>query len=441
MIQNNRIYQTHHENQFWVRFAMLFLGFWLLIAPQTFGYVDSTALKWSDWISGILLIFFGFFSMSYSRRGWIWGVCAVGLWLQLAPLLFWAYPAVIYLNDTVIGLLAISFCILVPIRPKELDLGPEIPPGWTYNPSSWQQRIPVIFLAVVGWFAARYLGSYELHYTSSVWDPFFGNGTEKVLTSDLSKSFPVADASLGAIAYSLEAILGAKGSTKRWHTMPWIVVFFGILVVPVGFVSILLVMMQPIVVGYWCGLCLIIAACMLLMLALTVDEVLAVLQFLKMSKRAGKPLMKTFWLGSNYTQNDVDPRTPSFLHAPEKNVKSMFWGVNFRWNLCVTALLGIWFLFATHHLGYEGALSNSNDVCAALIVTLSIISFAEVIRALRLINILIAIWVGISPWILNGVTNPTAPWHSVIFALLMILFSIPRGPIREHYGAWDKKIF
>lgn len=41
--------------------------------------------------------------------------------------------------------------------------------------------------------------------------------------------------------------------------MPWMVVMFGIFVVPLGIVSIVLVMLQPIGVGAWCALCLIAA--------------------------------------------------------------------------------------------------------------------------------------------------------------------------------------
>jgi hypothetical protein len=44
------------------------------------------------------------------------------------------------------------------------------------------------------------------------------------------------------------------GSPARWYTMPWMVMFFGILVIPLGLVHILLVISQPVVVGEWCTL-------------------------------------------------------------------------------------------------------------------------------------------------------------------------------------------
>ena len=66
-----------------------------------------------------------------------------------------------------------------------------IPPGWDYNPSLWSQRMPLVVLALVGFFIALYLGLYQVGLFSAVWDPFFGDGSEKVLTSFISEAFPV----------------------------------------------------------------------------------------------------------------------------------------------------------------------------------------------------------------------------------------------------------
>ena len=44
--------------------------------------------------------------------------------------------------------------------------------------------------------------------------------------------------------------------------MPWMVTFFGILVVPLGLTHIVLVISQPVVVGAWCTFCLLAALIM-----------------------------------------------------------------------------------------------------------------------------------------------------------------------------------
>jgi hypothetical protein len=434
-----KIKRNFHEKMIWTRFGTIFLGLWLLASPQTFGYAHLPS-RYSDWICGALLVLFGLISMRRHSSGWIWGGCLVGIWLQFAPLAFWAKGPVIYVNDTLIGVLAIAFCVLVPLRPPQFEIGSQIPPGWTYNPSSWQQRIPVIFFAVVGWFIARYLASFQLHYIHSVWDPFFGLGTEKVITSMISQDFPVADAGLGAMAYSLEAIMGAKGGVRRWHTMPWIVVIFGILVVPLGFTSIVLVMLQPIAVGAWCGLCLIIAFCMLVMLALTVDEVVAVCQYLARIRREKKPFWRTFFMGSEYAEDSVDTRTPSFHDSAGKIFKAMVWGVTLPWNLVLTALIGVWLLFSNTVFQVSGILAHNTDVCAALIIVFSIIAWAEVIRAVRYINIIIAVWFAIAASVLPGATFTTM-LHGVIIAICVIILSLFRGKIKERYGTWDRCIF
>src|SRR5437016_644725 len=61
---------------------------------------------------------------------------------------------------------------------------------------------------------------------------------------DLSKAWPIPDAGLGAVAYALEILMAAMGDRTRWRTMPWMVMFFGILVVPLGVVSIYFIIIQ-----------------------------------------------------------------------------------------------------------------------------------------------------------------------------------------------------
>ena len=155
------------------------------------------------------------------------------------------------------------------------------------------QRIPIICFGVLGSSIARALAAYQLGYIDQIWDPFFGKGTVDVITSSVSKAFPIPDAGLGALAYTFEALMGCKGDSRRWCTMPWIVVGFGILVVPLGLVSIILVILQPLVVGAWCTLCLCTATAMLIMISLTIDEMVAVLQFLGRREK-----IQTVFLGS-----------------------------------------------------------------------------------------------------------------------------------------------
>ena len=168
-----------------------------------------------------------------------------------------------------------------------MEPGPDVPRGWSYNPSSWPQRAPIIALALVGFFLSRQMAAFELGHITTLSDPFFGIGTERVLTSAVSRAFPIPDAGLGAFAYMIEFLMGFMGDKRRWRTMPWMVTFFGILVVPLGVVSIALIILQPLAVGAWCTPCLAAAAAMIVMIALTLDEVVAMLQFLVQARGEG----------------------------------------------------------------------------------------------------------------------------------------------------------
>ena len=439
-MDREQIKRDFHSSILWTRFGIVGLGIWLLASPDTFGYRNYHVFWLNDWICGFLLLFFGLLSMSYHFKNWVWGACIVGIWLQFAPLLFWAPLSVIYVNETLIGILAIALVTLVPYRPRRFEVGPQIPPGWSYNPSSWQQRIPVITFAIIAWFLARYLASYQLGYIDYIFDPFFEIGSTKVITSMISQKFPVSDAGLGAMAYSLETIMGAKGDVRRWHTMPWIVLIFGILVVPVGFVSIVLVMLQPIAVGAWCGVCLVIALCMLIMLALTVDEVVAALQYITAERKAGRSFSNILLYGSNYTKDEVDERTPSFSEPVAKNIHAAIWGFSIPGTLVLTALIGVWLLFSNNVFHLKGPLADSIDVCGALIVVFSVISWAEVIRIARYINIGISVLLVLAAFLVPGSHPLTVILNAIVCAALVIIFSLFRGPVKEHYGSWDKMI-
>ena len=120
------------------------------------------------------------------------------------------------------------------------------PPGWDANPSSWRQRLPIVAVALVGFGIATYLTLYQLDVFDTVWEPFFGDGSETVLNSEVSHILPIPDALLGTFSYALDAVTGVLGGTRRWKTMPWLVVLFGLAVGPLGAVSVLLVVLQPV---------------------------------------------------------------------------------------------------------------------------------------------------------------------------------------------------
>jgi len=429
----------------WTNATVVMLGVWLASSPWTFGY-QSPALAWSDVASGALLAALAALAFVprfdfYGR----WGAALVGTWLQFAPLVLWAPTAAAYLNDTLVGTIAIALSILVPMMPgmahhmAMMKPGPEIPPGWSYCPSTWNQRAPMIVLGFAGWLISRYLAAYQLGYIATVWDPFFGEATARVLTSDMSRSMPVSDAGLGAAAYTFEMLMAWMGGRTRWRSMPWMVAFFFILVVPLGLTHVLLVISQPVVVGDWCTLCLAAAAVMLLMIPLTVDEVVATGQFLAERRRAGAPLWWTFWVGDTMPGGGPDERTASY-GAPAANLlRSAVWGVSLPWTLLGSVALGLWIMFSPAVLGNGGGAANGDHVTGALVVTVAAVSTAEVVRAFRFLNLLAAVWLVVAAFVLNGATLAGA-FNDVLAGMLLLMLTLPRGPVRERYAAWDRFI-
>ena len=172
---------------------------------------------------------------------------------------------------------------------------PNTPPGWSYDPSSWAQRLPLVALAVLGTGIAGYLGLFQMHAITSIWEPFFGEGSRTILTSGASSVLPIPDAVLGALGYVVDAVTGAIGGRGRWRSMPWIVVIFGLAVGPLGAVSILLVVLQPVVYDAWCTLCLSSAVISVVMIGPAMDEFLASLQYLGRVGRRGGSRWRAFW--------------------------------------------------------------------------------------------------------------------------------------------------
>jgi uncharacterized membrane protein len=441
------------EGPAWPHVANIFLGLWLIGTAPALGIV-KTALLWSDLVSGAAAILFSMLAM---RHAWAaWATCGVGLWVMSAPLLFWAPNAAVYNNDLLTGALMVAFAVIVPrlglqttssTRPSPpLDggegesaresAGSGIPQGWSYNPSTWAQRLGIVFLAMVGFFLSRYMAAFQLGHITYPWDPFFGDGTRRVLTSDISKMFPVSDAGLGALSYLMDALAGLVGGRRRWRTMPWMVLLFGLFIIPPGVTSIVLVILQPVSVGAWCTLCLAASVVMLLMVPPALDEVIATSQFLLRTRREGGSIWRALWLGEGHTAEEPEStqnrsRLKDLLHGIEV--------FSAPWNLLLSALVGIWLMAAPSLLGLGGAAADSTHITGALAVTFAVIAFAEPARVIRFLNVLLGLWLLAAPWFVGGGTPPWT-WFSVATGLALIALSLPRGRVEDRYGGWQRWI-
>nr|WP_298111392.1 vitamin K epoxide reductase family protein [uncultured Pseudomonas sp.] len=465
MEQHMQMMERRRDATRWCHFVNIALGFWVLSAPFVFGYLTIVAgdldlprlaserslaavetralwMTWSDLLSGGLIVAFSVLSLL--RISWSqWANAGMGLWLMFAPLLFWTPSPAGYGNGLLVGALVIAFSVLVPMMPGMSMAGmmqkASVPPGWDYNPSTWLQRLPIAALALLGIVLARYLAAYQLGHIDNAWDPFFGaepNGTETIITSDMSKAWPVSDAGVGVMAYMLELLMAVMGDARRWRTMPWMVAAFGVVVVPLGAVSIFFIIAQPIVIGTWCTLCLLQALAMLVMMPYALDELVAMGQFLKDARRRGKPFWRSFFMGDAMEGAGEDSRPEFEGSLGHMSIKGLY-GVNLPWNLTLLCLIGVWLMCTRLIYGTAGAMANSDHLMGALLLTVSVLAMAEVARPLRWLNIPIGLWLLTAPWILAG-SGLGAAIGSMIAGVLIVAASLPKGPIRHRYAGWSE---
>lgn len=455
----------HHRQTLWVYWVIVLLGFWMIASPLTFDYGKNvvspaggrtvwlslsdriSAMYWSDMISGLLLVIFGWRSLKPNRPYSVWIICFIGIWISMAPFIFWAPTAVAYYNGTMVGALIIALSVLIPGMPNMIafmKMGGNVPTGWSYNPSSWPQRATMIGLAFIGWLASRYLGAFQLGYIDTTWDPFFGEGTLNVLNSNMSHSWPISDAAMGTLAYTLEFLMGFMGGSSRWRTMPWMVTFFGILVIPLGLVSIFLVISQPLIVGAWCALCLFSAIVMLPMIPLQIDEVIAMWQHMVQRNQKGDSLWKVFWKGGDALSTENDQRSPelaTFADHPWKVFRSSLWGMSAPWQLTVSVIIGLWLMFSPtiFQVGIETSAANLNHLGGALVIVFAVVAMAEVLRSFRYFNTLLGLALVVIPWMIHD-GNTALTISSSLAGLIIIALSFSKGKIKETYGLWDKYV-
>ncbi len=299
---------------------------------------------------------------------------------------------------------------------------------------------------------SRYLAGYQLGHIPGLWDPFFAgspadprNGTEEIVTSWVSKALPVSDAALGGYTYLLEILTGLVGSRRRWRTAPWLVLLFGLMIVPLGMTTILFIVIQPVLLGTWSTLALVGGAAVLIQIPYSLDELLATCQFLRRRALAGKSWVRVLFVGDTDELPAPDAGRPILVGGSDDEfdrpagavLKSMLGGgVSLPWNLALAGAIGLSLLFTRVTLGVDGAISHAHHIIGCLVLTVCAIAAADVARPARALNALLGLGLVLVPFVLSGNMVTTAV--TVTLGLALVLLSIRRGPISETYGNWNR---
>ena len=307
-----------------------------------------------------------------------------------------------------------------------------IPPGWSYNPSAWRERWPLLVLAVIGFLAALYTALSQLGVVPAMWDPFFGSASSYAVThSALSRLLPVPDGVFGVIGYLLDLIFGALGSANRWRSRPWIVLIFAVVIVVLGIVSLFLTIMQGAVIGQWCTVCLISAAISTLILGMGVGEALASLQYLaRVFMELGFPAAwRALWgIGQVRTRDPQEAGWVPAIATPRRNAPPDV----ARWLQIVAIVLGVWLMVSPSVLPSTGPGAGVARIGGPLAVWVGVLALRGVTRPFRALNVVTGMFLAITPWVVSN-TGPLI-LSSVLVGWALIVISLPRGAVRERTG-------
>ena len=442
--------KTEHGHWRWAHFLNIGLGSWLLTQPLLLG-VQEDGLRAGEMAMGLLLMVAAGLALSW-RAVWARWLCAgIGTGVMALPFLWSTNNGAAYLSDTLVGALIFGLAVCSKPEPGSSAIaamtGPTVPPGWSHNPSDWAQRLPIIVLALLGLYVSRYLAGYQLGHIPSLWDPFFAgsptdprNGTEEIVTSWISTALPVSDAALGGYTYLLEILTGLVGSRQRWRTAPWLVLLFGLMIVPLGMTTILFIVIQPIVLGTWSTLALVGGAAVLIQIPYSLDELLATAQFLRRRVRAGQPWLRVLFLGDTdelpaaADERDVRDEFDQPLGVVLKSIVGG--GVGLPWNLALAGLIGLSLLFTRVTLGAEGSLANAHHIIGCAVLTVVAIAAADVARPARALNAVLGVGLMFLPLLLD--TDKLQGAVTLGFGFALVLLSVRRGLILERYGTWNR---
>jgi len=211
------------------------------------------------------------------------------------------------------------------------------------------------------------------------------------------------------------------------------------MIAPLGVVSITFIVIQPIVIGTWCTLCLIAAAAMLVQIPYSLDELLATGQFLVRRKRAGQSVLRVLLVGDTDEGRDRAPPADEFARRPAAIFHDMAaGGVSLPWTLALSAAVGAWLMFTRVTLGAQGTMADADHLIGALVLTVVAIAAAEVARPARFLNLVLGAALFATPLAFGADFASTAA--SWVCGAALIGLSLPRGPIGHSYAGWNARL-
>jgi hypothetical protein len=120
--------------------------------------------------------------------------------------------------------------------------------------------------------------------------------------------------------------------------------------------------------------------------------------------------------------------------------RASVWGFTVTPSLAASAALGAWLLAAPAVFGVD-IRSGAADVAhlgGAAVLVVSVVAMGEVVRALRWLGVPLGVGVAVAVWLTGGPAGYSAVLAATGFVIAAL--AVPRGPVREEYGAWQRWI-
>ncbi|WP_201456948.1 hypothetical protein [Chlamydia sp. 17-3921] len=385
-----------------------FLGFLLICTPTILHYSQAD-VSISDHICGVLLISLTIFSLK--RRSILWLGAFLGLWVTLFACIQ-GRPSVVFAHDTLVGFAILAVVCISPTRPEALEVGPTLPEGSSYNPSTGGRRAAVLFLCSLAWLQTRYLAAASLGI-SGMKLPQFSLIYSALMTT-----------------YSLLIVLSLAGSERRWHTRPKIVIATALTLLSAIVLTLIPVVLRLQSLDCWICLCLTIEPALAVVFAY--DEIRATLQYLSQFLGDKRSLARASFFGSEYYKHTLLWEERTVLPLP-RACKQAFLGISFPLNQILIICLAAIFVKLNNTIAtqLDSFPKNFLNICCWFIIVLTILAFAKSLRHVRWISLIFSASILLSPVFFH--IHTSAPMFLPIIAtgILLIALSILSGFSKE----------
>ena len=110
------------------------------------------------------------------------------------------------------------------------------------------------------------------------------------------------------------------------------------------------------------------------------------------------------------------------------------------WAQMINILLGLWVMISPALLNYNQTIANNNHIAGPLIITFAVVSLWEVNRNVRVMNIVTGAWMIASVFLLPA-DSTIALISNGIAGLLILIFSFVKRPTNDAYGGGWSSLF